>query len=201
MRSGGVPRLDPAYVILLIAAVTERLGFVVTSSVTYDHPVSLARKFTTLDHLTDGRIGWNVVATNVRSAALNHGLAEQLLHDTRYDRGDEFLDVAYALWTEAWDDGAVGARPLAGPLRRPGEGACDRAPRGVVRRQRRADRRALAAAGAGPLPGRPSDRGRQFAATHAECVYLNTQSAARRRRTSSPTSAAAPARSAAATRT
>ncbi len=162
----------------IIAAVTERLGFVVTSSITYDHPVPLARKFATLDHLTGGRIGWNVVATNVRSAALNHGLREQLPHDVRYDRGDEFMAVVYALWNHAWDDDAVVRDVERGvyvdpervrPLSHHGEWfRVEGIPITAPSPQRTP---VLYQAGS-------SDRGRRFAATHAECVYLNTQSAA-----------------------
>jgi FMN-dependent oxidoreductase (nitrilotriacetate monooxygenase family) len=178
LRSGGLPRLDPAYLIPILAAVTERLGFVITSSITYDHPVALARKFTTLDHLTGGRIGWNVVATNVRSAALNHGLTEQLPHDTRYDRGDEFLDVAYQLWNGAWDDDAVVRSPERGIYVDPGkvravehEGEWFRV-RGVPISEPSPQRTpVLFQAGS-------SDRGRQFAATHAEAIYLNANTVA-----------------------
>jgi len=178
LRSGGLPRLDPAYLIPVLAAVTERLGFVITSSITYDHPVALARKFTTLDHLTGGRIGWNIVATNVRSAALNHGLTEQLPHDERYDRGDEFLEVAYRIWNEAWDDDAVVRSRERGIYVDP-----DRV-RAVDH-----DGRWFRVHGvpiSEPSPQRTpvlfqagsSDRGRQFAATHAEAIYLNANTVA-----------------------
>jgi FMN-dependent oxidoreductase (nitrilotriacetate monooxygenase family) len=176
LRSGGVPRLDPAYLIPLMAAVTEHLGFTVTSSISYDHPYPLARKFTTLDHLTDGRIGWNVVASNVRSAAINHGLDDQLPHDARYDRGDAFLEVAYALWNGSWEDGAVVRDPARGIYVDPdrvhevdhaGEWFTLRAPHLSEPSPQRTP--VLFQAGS-------SDRGRRFAATHAECVYLNANS-------------------------
>lgn len=176
VRNGTAPRLDPAYVIPLMAAVTENLSFVVTSSISYDHPYSLARKFSTLDHLTDGRIGWNIVATNVRDAALNHGQTEQLPHDVRYDRADEFLDVAYALWNHSWEDDAVVRDAQRGIYTDPAK---------VHRIEHDGPWFTLS----GPHLSEPSpqrtpvlfqagssDRGRRFAATHAECVYLNAVS-------------------------
>ena len=107
LRRGFGPRIDPAYLIPAMARHTSTLGFVVTSSVTYDNPYRLARKFATLDHLTSGRVGWNIVTTNARQAALNHGLADLVAHGDRYDRADEFLEAAYALWNESWDDDAL----------------------------------------------------------------------------------------------
>jgi FMN-dependent oxidoreductase (nitrilotriacetate monooxygenase family) len=176
LRDGGIPRLDPAYIVPLLAAVTERLGIVITSTVTYDHPVSLARKFTTLDHLTGGRIGWNIVATNSRNAGLNHGVTDQLGHDERYDRADESLAIAYALWNDSWDDDAVvrdrERRVYVEPdrvrrLTHSGRWfAVDGIPVGEPSPQRTP---VLFQAGS-------SERGREFAATHAECVYLNTNS-------------------------
>lgn len=176
LRSGGVPRLDPAYIIPLMAAVTERLNFTVTSSISYDHPYALARKFSTLDHLTDGRIGWNIVASNVKSAAVNHGLPDQLAHGDRYDRGDEFLEVAYALWNHSWEDGAVVRDPARGlyvdpalvrPVAHHGAWFDVDAPHLAEPSPQRTP--VLFQAGS-------SDRGRRFAATHAECVYLNAVS-------------------------
>ncbi|CAN5408990.1 LLM class flavin-dependent oxidoreductase [soil metagenome] len=101
------PLSDPLLAVSAMAAITEHLGIGVTVSTTYEHPYLLARKFTTLDHLSNGRIGWNIVISQLDSAARNLGLAEQLPHDERYERADEFLDVAYKLWESSWDDGAV----------------------------------------------------------------------------------------------
>ncbi|RIE00325.1 LLM class flavin-dependent oxidoreductase [Cohnella faecalis] len=84
-----------------MAAVTEHLGFAVTSSITYDHPYAMARKMSTLDHLTGGRIGWNIVTSNLNSAALNFGWREQLEHDRRYDRATNFLRCATSYGNEA----------------------------------------------------------------------------------------------------
>ncbi len=101
------PLTDPLLVASGIAAVTEKLGITITVSTTYEHPWLLARKFTTLDHATNGRIGWNLVTSQLESAARNLGLKTQVEHDLRYDRADEFLEVAYKLWLSSWEDGAA----------------------------------------------------------------------------------------------
>lgn len=98
---------DPLLVVSAMAAVTERLGFAVTLSTAYEQPYLLARKMTTLDHLTKGRIGWNIVNSALESAARNSGLAKQLPHDERYDQAEEFMSVVYKLWERSWEDGAV----------------------------------------------------------------------------------------------
>ncbi|WP_138996212.1 LLM class flavin-dependent oxidoreductase [Rhodococcus zopfii] len=98
---------DPLLVISAIGAATRHLGFGVTVSTTYEHPYLLARKFTTLDHLTRGRIGWNVVTSQLDSAARNLGLDKQIPHDERYDIAEEFIEVAVGLWERTWDDDAV----------------------------------------------------------------------------------------------
>lgn len=102
-----VPVNDPFMQISAMAAVTEHLGFGVTSAVTYEQPYTLARKYATLDHLTKGRVGFNVVTSYLPSAAENQGLPRQIEHDTRYEIAEEFLDVCYKLWEGSWEDGAV----------------------------------------------------------------------------------------------
>jgi len=102
-----VPILDPMMLIPAMATVTERLGFAVTAAVTYEQPYALARRFSTLDHLTKGRVGFNVVTSYLESAARNLGLKTQLDHDQRYDLADEFLDVVYRLWESSWEDDAL----------------------------------------------------------------------------------------------
>ncbi|QVQ55114.1 LLM class flavin-dependent oxidoreductase [Spiractinospora alimapuensis] len=102
-----IPANDPSYVIPAMAAATEHLGFGVTSSTAYDHPYAVARKFATLDHLTKGRIGWNVVTSYSDSAARNLGSGTQRAHDDRYTHAEEFLDVCLKLWEGSWEDGAV----------------------------------------------------------------------------------------------
>jgi long-chain alkane monooxygenase len=112
---GGVqyPLLDPMLAVSAMAAATERIGFGVTASVTYELPYLLARKFATLDHFTGGRVAWNIVTSYQESAARNLGLAEQIPHDARYDRADEFMDVMYKLWEGSFEDGAVRADAAA----------------------------------------------------------------------------------------
>jgi len=102
-----VPIDDPFMVISAMAAVTSNLAFAVTAATTYEQPYTLARKFSTLDHLTNGRIGFNVVTSYLESAARNLGLSEQMGHDARYDMGDEFMEVVYKLWEASWEDDAV----------------------------------------------------------------------------------------------
>lgn len=102
-----VPVNDPFMQISAMAAVTKGLGFGVTSAVTYEQPYTLARKYATLDHLTRGRVGFNVVTSYLASAAENQGLPRQIDHDLRYEIADEFLDVCYKLWEGSWEDGAV----------------------------------------------------------------------------------------------
>ncbi len=101
------PNIDPLLVIPAMAAVTERLGFGVTFSTTYEPPFAFARRMSTLDHLTKGRVGWNVVTSYLPNAAHNFGLEGEVPHDERYARADEYLDVLYKLWEGSWDDGAV----------------------------------------------------------------------------------------------
>jgi FMN-dependent oxidoreductase (nitrilotriacetate monooxygenase family) len=102
-----VPLGDPMLLVPALAAATSRLGFGVTVSVSYEHPYALARRFTTLDHLTKGRVAWNVVTGYLSSAAANLGLGEQLPHDERYAMAEEYLEVCYKLWETSWDEDAV----------------------------------------------------------------------------------------------
>ncbi|TQE16805.1 LLM class flavin-dependent oxidoreductase [Streptomyces ipomoeae] len=108
VRQGAqIPLSDPLPAVSAMAAVTERLGFGITVSLTYEQPYKLARTLTTLDHLTKGRIAWNVVTSYLESAARNLGLGEQVAHDDRYEVAEEFLEVCYKLWEYSWDDDAV----------------------------------------------------------------------------------------------
>ena len=109
-----IPNNDPLLLIPVMAAVTEHLGFGVTFSTSYEPPFAFARRMSTLDHLTKGRIGWNVVTSYLPNAARNFGLADQIPHDERYEIADEFLDVVYKLWEGSWDDDAVQRDAKAG---------------------------------------------------------------------------------------
>jgi long-chain alkane monooxygenase len=102
-----IPSNDPLLVIPVMAAVTQHLGFGVTFSTSYEPPFSFARRMSTLDHLTNGRVGWNIVTSYLPNAARNFGLEGEIPHDRRYEIADEFLDVVYKLWEGSWDDDAV----------------------------------------------------------------------------------------------
>ena len=101
------PVNDPTALIPAMALVTEHLGFAFTLSVLQEHPFSFARRASTLDHLTDGRLAWNIVTSYLDNAARNLGFADLPLHDTRYERGDEYAEVVYKLWEGSWEDDAV----------------------------------------------------------------------------------------------
>lgn len=90
-----------------MAYATKSISFGVTASVTYESPYLLAKKFSTLDHITNGRIGWNVVTSALASAARNFGLKDEIPHDERYRRADEYMQVLYELWESSWRDDAV----------------------------------------------------------------------------------------------
>lgn len=102
-----IPNNDPLLVIPAMAAVTSGLGFGVTFSTSYEPPFAFARRMSTLDHLTRGRVGWNIVTSYLPNAARNFGLDAEIPHDTRYVIADEYLDVLYKLWEGSWDDDAV----------------------------------------------------------------------------------------------
>lgn len=101
------PINDPTLLISGMAAVTEHLTFGVTCSLTYEQPYMLARRFSTLDHLTGGRVGWNIVTSYSESAARNLGKVQQLSHDERYDLAEEYMDVVYKLWESSFEEDAV----------------------------------------------------------------------------------------------
>jgi FMN-dependent oxidoreductase (nitrilotriacetate monooxygenase family) len=166
-----IPSIDPALVIPAAAMSTRHLGFAVTYSTTYHHPYECARLFSSLDHLTGGRIGWNIVTSYLRSAADN-GLGEYLDHDVRYDRADEYLAVTRALWERSWDDDAVvrdvSRDTFTDPakvreINHKGEWFAVRGPHQCEPSPQRTP--VLYQAGA-------SGRGMRFAADHAEVVFM-----------------------------
>ncbi|SEH49743.1 FMN-dependent oxidoreductase, nitrilotriacetate monooxygenase family [Halopenitus malekzadehii] len=167
------PANDPQLVVPAMAEVTDELGFAITRSTTYTHPYQLAREFSTLDHLTDGRVALNVVTSYLESAAENLGLAERMDKQTRYDRADEFLDVCYALWEDSWEDDAVEidreARRYTDPekvhaIDHEGEHFSVPGPHGCEPSPQRTP--VIYQAGS-------SDRGREFAAANAEAVFAS----------------------------
>lgn len=102
-----LPSNDPLLVVPVMATASKHLGFGVTFSTTYEPPFSFARRMSTLDHLTRGRVGWNIVTSYLPNAARNFGLEGEINKDRRYEIADEFLDVVYKLWEGSWDDDAV----------------------------------------------------------------------------------------------
>ena len=101
------PVNDPSLLIPAMAAATENLGFAFTQSVLQEQPFNFARRLSTLDHLTKGRVGWNIVTSYLPNAARNFGLDGEVEHDTRFEIADEYLDVLYKLWEGSWDDDAI----------------------------------------------------------------------------------------------
>ena len=168
-----VPLLDPMLIVPAMAAATRNLGFGVTCNLAWESPALMARRFSTLDHLTKGRIGWNIVTGYLDSAARAMGLDRQMAHDDRYDLADEYMEIVYRLWEESWAADAVKRDRASGIYADPAR---------VKRirhegRQYRLDAPHLVE----PSPQRTpvlyqagaSDRGRGFAARHAECVFVN----------------------------
>jgi FMN-dependent oxidoreductase (nitrilotriacetate monooxygenase family) len=105
-RSHTVTSFEPMTLLPALAAVTERLGLIATASTTFDAPYHVARRFASLDHISGGRAGWNLVTTSNPDAALNFGLEEHVEHDERYRRAREFFDVVTGLW-DSWADDAL----------------------------------------------------------------------------------------------
>lgn len=170
-----IPVNDPLLLIPAMAYATQHLGFGVTCNLTYEPPYTFARRMSTLDHLTKGRIGWNVVTGYLDSAARGMGLAQQPEHDSRYDVAEEYMQVVYQLWEASWEDGAVlrdrDNRIYADPAR-------------IHRVQHHGQHYTVDALHLSePSPQRTpvlyqagaSDRGREFAAAHAECIFVNGQ--------------------------
>ena len=101
-----VPGNEPTLLFPLLARETNQIGFIATYSTTYFEPFLTAKLFSSLDHFTGGRVGWNIV-TSYLSSAQRNGLGELLEHDTRYEKAEEYMDVCYKLWERSWDDDAV----------------------------------------------------------------------------------------------
>jgi FMN-dependent oxidoreductase (nitrilotriacetate monooxygenase family) len=100
------PRLEPITLLSALAAVTSHIGLIATASSSYSEPYNLARAFASLDHLSGGRAGWNVVTSGMDEEALNFGKDGNIEHAIRYERAAEFLDTAKALW-DSWEDDAI----------------------------------------------------------------------------------------------
>ncbi len=176
-RAAQVPLGDPMLLVPAMAAVTEHLGFGITSSLSYEPPYLLARRLSTLDHLTEGRIGWNVVTSYLDSAARVMGRPQQVAHDARYGIAEEYMQLVYKLWEGSWEDCAVVADRVRGIYAEPsrvhavhhhgeayrldGIHLCEPSPQRTP---------VLYQAGSSPA-------GLGFAARHAECVFMSGPSA------------------------
>jgi long-chain alkane monooxygenase len=167
-----IPINDPVVLVSAMAHATQHLGFAFTSSVIQEHPFQFARRVSTLDHLTKGRIGWNIVTSASRSAARNFGMDRLPPHDARYRWAEEYMDVVYRLWEDSWEDGAVIADKRSGVYADP---------RKVHAIEFAGERYQVAGPHlAEPSPQRTpvlfqagaSSAGRAFAARHAEVVFI-----------------------------
>jgi FMN-dependent oxidoreductase (nitrilotriacetate monooxygenase family) len=169
-RSHTVTSFEPLTLLAALAGVTERIGLVATASTTFDAPYHIARRFASLDHISGGRAGWNIVTTSNPDAALNFGLDEHMEHGERYARAREFYDVVTGLW-DSWADDAFARDVESGTFYHPdklhvldhkGKYLSVRGPLNIAR----------------PIQGWPvivqagaSDAGRQLAAETAEVVF------------------------------
>lgn len=102
-----IPIHDASTIATALVAVTQQLGLVFTSSILQDHPFNFARRVSTLDHLSKGRVGWNIVTSVSDNASQNFGLPGITAHDERYRWAEEYMEVVYKLWEGSWDDQAL----------------------------------------------------------------------------------------------
>ncbi|KAI2607932.1 Nitrilotriacetate monooxygenase component A/pristinamycin IIA synthase subunit A [Hypoxylon sp. NC1633] len=169
------PVNDPLYTVPAMAAATRNLIFGVTASTTYDPPYALARRFSTVDHLAEGRIAWNIVTSYLESAARNFGLETQIEHDERYRIAEEYMNVVYKLWEGSWRDDAVVRDRESGQF-------------AVAGRVRPIDHKGKYFQVPGPHISEPSPQrtpflfqagtskaGTEFGAKHAEAVFMGGQ--------------------------
>lgn len=167
-----VPVNDPLLIIPPMAHATEHLGFAVTCNLSHEPPLPFARRMSTLDHLTQGRIGWNVVTGYLDSGAKGAGRDKQVSHDVRYDIAQEFMDIQYGLWEGSWEEGAVRRDRAAGVFTDPAK---------VHRVTHQGEYFRIDSVHlCEPSPQRTpviyqagsSAKGTAFAARHAECVFI-----------------------------
>lgn len=168
--SGPRVGLEPVTVLAALATTTSRIGLIATASTTYTEPYNLARQYATIDHISGGRVGWNIVTSWLATAAGNYGGGGIVSHADRYERGEEFMNVVKALW-DSWADDAVldnretGEYARAGsiqPINHAGKYYQVTGPLNVPRGPQ--GRPVLVQAGS-------SDTGRDFAARHAEAIF------------------------------
>ncbi|MGW7489334.1 LLM class flavin-dependent oxidoreductase [Streptomyces sp. NPDC054786] len=177
VRHNALGGFEPLTLLSALAAVTEHIGLIATVSTTFNEPFHTARKFASLDHISGGRAGWNIVTSGTVNEARNFGQDEHLEHRLRYERAREFVEVATKLW-DSWEDDAI---------------LLDRE-RGVYAdtdKVRAINHRGAYFGVQGPLnvprtpPGHPllvqagsSEDGREFAAEYAEAVFTAQQTLA-----------------------
>ncbi|MEV5646863.1 NtaA/DmoA family FMN-dependent monooxygenase [Nocardia sp. NPDC052254] len=115
IRAGSqFPENDPVTIVSALGYVTEHLGIALTSNIIQDHPFSFARRLSSLDHYTHGRVAWNVVTSYLSNGFRNYGHDTIVGHDERYSWAQEYVDVTYKLWEHSWEDGAVRHDPQSG---------------------------------------------------------------------------------------
>ncbi|WP_298905086.1 NtaA/DmoA family FMN-dependent monooxygenase [uncultured Nostoc sp.] len=112
-ESGPAIGFDPTVLLAALASVTEHIGLIGTASTSFEEPYNIARRFGSLDHLSKGRVGWNVVTTRNANAAKNYSEAPHLPKPLRYERAAEFVEVVRKLW-DSWDDDALIGEQLSG---------------------------------------------------------------------------------------
>jgi long-chain alkane monooxygenase len=169
-----IPSNDPAVLLGALAVHTQNIGLAYTSNTMQNHPFNFARQASTLDHISNGRIAWNIVTSTQENSARNFGLAALVEHDARYDWADEYLDVVYKLWEGSWDEGALLKDKDRGTYSDPAK-------------IHKIHHEGLRYKVAGPHLPSPSPqrtpllfqaggsaRGSRFAAQHAEAVFLGT---------------------------
>ena len=165
---------EPVTLLSAIASVTSRVGLIATASTSYNEPFNLARKFASLDHISHGRAGWNIVTSAGADEALNFGYDSLPEHARRYDRATEFVEVAVKLW-DSWESGAIVLDPERGAFADPskvhtvdhaGERFTVRGPLNSPRSPQ--GRPLLVQAGS-------SEDGKDFAARYAEAVFTAQQ--------------------------
>lgn len=172
-RMAYVAWIEPFTLLAALASVTQHIGLVCTASTTFEEPFSLARKFASLDHVSHGRAGWNLVTSGNHTAALNFSRDEHMAKDQRYIRAREFAEVVMGLW-DSWDDDAFERNRESGiffdpkkmhTLNHVGDHFKVKGPLNVARSPQ--GRPVLVQAGA-------SDDGKQLAAETAEVVFTAT---------------------------
>ncbi|MFP6801567.1 MAG: LLM class flavin-dependent oxidoreductase [Pseudomonadales bacterium] len=167
-----IPSNDPFSIVPVMAASTEHLAFGITGSIPYEPPYAFARRMSTLDHLTVGRVAWNVVTGYLDSAAKGVGKLQQAEHDTRYDIAADYMELVYKLWEGSWEDDAVIYDRISGVFAEPDK------VHEIVHEGKYFNLRAIHLCE--PSVQRTpvifqaggSVKGQAFAARHAECVFI-----------------------------